>query len=65
MTFGRPTSRLVGNATIRQLPGTLALPGGVPVKRRGFRVACIGVGGAPDGRIDEAIARTVRAALRG
>ncbi|WP_067823278.1 heme-binding protein [Actinomadura kijaniata] len=65
VAFGQPTSRLVGNVTIRQLPGTLTLPGGVPVKRRGFPIAGIGVGGAPDGRIDEAIARTVRAALRG
>ncbi|MCP2338666.1 heme-binding protein [Actinomadura rupiterrae] len=63
VAFGQPTSRLVGNATIEKLPGTLVLPGGVPVISQGFPIAGIGVGGAPDGRIDEAIANDVLAAL--
>ncbi|NEA27675.1 GlcG/HbpS family heme-binding protein [Actinomadura bangladeshensis] len=63
VAFGQPTSALAGNETIKQIPGTLVLPGGVPVLHKGFPVAGIGVGGAPDGRIDEAIARDVRAAI--
>ncbi|WP_153539182.1 heme-binding protein [Actinomadura macrotermitis] len=63
VAFGRPTSALTGNATINQIPGTLTLPGGVPVFYKGFPIAGIGVGGAPDGRIDERIAEAVRAAL--
>ncbi|WP_034482796.1 GlcG/HbpS family heme-binding protein [Actinomadura oligospora] len=63
VAFGQPTSALAGNATIRQIPGTLTLAGGVPVKRNGFPIAGVGVGGAPDGRIDEQIARDVRDAI--
>ncbi|WP_301175305.1 GlcG/HbpS family heme-binding protein [Actinomadura geliboluensis] len=63
VAFGQPTSALTGNETIKQIPGTLVLPGGVPVFYKGFPIAGIGVGGAPDGRIDEAIARDVRAAI--
>ncbi|MGW3774351.1 GlcG/HbpS family heme-binding protein [Actinomadura verrucosospora] len=63
VAFGQPTSALSGNETIKQIPGTLVLPGGVPVKYRGFPIAGIGVGGAPDGRIDEAIANDVLAAI--
>lgn len=65
VSFGQATSRLAGNAAIRQIPGTLTLPGGVPVFRKGFPIAGIGVGGAPDGRIDESIAAAVREALPG
>ncbi|POM26276.1 hypothetical protein BTM25_06700 [Actinomadura rubteroloni] len=65
VAFGRPTSALAGNETIKQIPGTLVLPGGVPVIHRGFPIAGIGVGGAPDGRIDESIANDVLAAVRG
>ncbi|MGI5204486.1 GlcG/HbpS family heme-binding protein [Spirillospora sp. CA-108201] len=63
VAFGQPTSALAGNETIKQIPGTLVLPGGVPVKYKGFPIAGIGVGGAPDGRIDEAIANDVLAAI--
>lgn len=63
VAFGQPTSALTGNETIKQIPGTLVLPGGVPVKYKGFPIAGIGVGGAPDGRIDEAIANDVLAAI--
>ncbi|WP_131736616.1 GlcG/HbpS family heme-binding protein [Actinomadura roseirufa] len=64
VAFGQPTSALAGNETIKQIPGTLVLPGGVPVFYKGFPVAGIGVGGAPDGRIDEAIANDVLAAIQ-
>ncbi|MER6815942.1 heme-binding protein [Spirillospora sp. NPDC000708] len=63
VAFGQPTSALAGNETIKQIPGTLTLPGGVPVLYKGFPIAGIGVGGAPDGRIDEAIANDVLAAI--
>lgn len=59
--FGTPTSelskRINGNGpTIADLPGTLFLAGGVPLKVNGVSVAGIGVGGAPDGMLDEACA---------
>ncbi|MCU1519565.1 MAG: hypothetical protein JWQ75_4286 [Pseudarthrobacter sp.] len=59
--FGTPTSELAkrinGNGpSIADLPGTLFLAGGVPLKVNGVSVAGIGVGGAPDGNLDEACA---------
>lgn len=59
--FGAPTSELAkrvnGNGpSIADLPGTLFLAGGVPLKVNGASVAGIGVGGAPDGALDEACA---------
>lgn len=59
--FGTPTSELAkrinGNGpSIADLPGTLFLGGGVPLKVNGVSVAGIGVGGAPDGALDEACA---------
>jgi len=59
--FGAPTSELAKriNGTgpgIDDLPGTLFLAGGVPLKVNGVSVAGIGVGGAPDGALDEACA---------
>lgn len=59
--FGAPTSELAkrvnGNGpSIADLPGTLFLAGGVPLKVNGVPVAGIGVGGAPDGALDEACA---------
>ncbi|MEV0831139.1 GlcG/HbpS family heme-binding protein [Nonomuraea rubra] len=62
VSFGRATSELAkglngGGPTIADIPGTLFLGGGVPVASGGAPVAGIGVGGAPSGDIDEAIAR--------
>jgi uncharacterized protein GlcG (DUF336 family) len=59
--FGTPTSELAkrinGNGPgIADLPGTLFLAGGVPLKVNGVSLAGIGVGGAPDGALDEACA---------
>ncbi len=60
--FGAPTSELSGRISgngkpsIADLPGTLFLAGGVPLKVNGVSVAGIGVGGAPDGMLDEACA---------
>ncbi|MFC9354637.1 heme-binding protein [Arthrobacter sp. NPDC057013] len=66
--FGSPTSelakRISGNGpSIADLPGTLFLPGGVPLKVNGVSVAGIGVGGAPDGKLDEACAEAGAAAV--
>ncbi|RJL32808.1 GlcG/HbpS family heme-binding protein [Bailinhaonella thermotolerans] len=68
--FGQPTSRLAGGAggegvTIRDIPGTLFLAGGVPVASGGAPIAGIGVGGAPQGSIDEAIAQAGLRAVEG
>jgi uncharacterized protein GlcG (DUF336 family) len=59
--FGTLTSELAkrinGNGpSIADLPGTLFLAGGVPLKVNGVSIAGIGVGGAPDGALDEACA---------
>ncbi|WP_077489659.1 GlcG/HbpS family heme-binding protein [Sinomonas mesophila] len=60
--FGAPTSELAGRISgngkpsIADLPGTLFLAGGIPLKVNGVSVAGIGVGGAPDGALDEACA---------
>lgn len=66
--FGAPTSELAGRITgsgpsIADLPGTLFLAGGVPLKVNGVSVAGIGVGGAPDGALDEACAAAGAAVL--
>ncbi len=68
--FGTPTSELAKriNGTgpsIADLPGTLFLAGGVPLKVNGVSVAGIGVGGAPDGALDEACAAAGAEALTG
>jgi uncharacterized protein GlcG (DUF336 family) len=68
--FGAPTSelakRITGNGpSIADLPGTLFLPGGVPLKVNGVSVAGIGVGGAPDGKLDEACAAAGADAIAG
>ena len=68
--FGAPTSelakRITGNGpSIADLPGTLYLPGGVPLKVNGVSVAGIGVGGAPDGKLDEACAAAGAEAIAG
>ncbi|WP_347109348.1 heme-binding protein [Paenarthrobacter sp. S56] len=68
--FGAPTSELAkrinGNGpSIADLPGTLFLAGGVPLKVNGVSVAGIGVGGAPDGALDEACATAGADALSG
>ncbi|RJL36229.1 heme-binding protein [Bailinhaonella thermotolerans] len=70
VSFGQPTSKLAANAvgdgpTIRDIPGTLFLAGGVPVISGGMPIAGIGVGGAPQGSIDEAIARAGLRAVEG
>ncbi|OKI85118.1 GlcG/HbpS family heme-binding protein [Micromonospora sp. CB01531] len=68
-SFGQPTSALAGRvtgpgATLRDIPGTLFLAGGVPVTVDGQVVAAIGVGGAPSGDLDEQYANAGASTLR-
>ncbi|MEV0648410.1 heme-binding protein [Phytomonospora sp. NPDC050363] len=70
VSFGRATSGLAEGATgdapnISDIPGTLFLAGGVPVAVDDLAIAGIGVGGAPSGDIDEAIANAGLAAIAG
>lgn len=70
VSFGQPTSKLAAGATgngptTRDIPGTLFLAGGVPVASGGSPIAGIGVGGAPQGSIDESIAQAGLRAVQG
>ncbi|MEV4433111.1 heme-binding protein [Streptomyces sp. NPDC049585] len=67
VSWNAPTSVLVGRLSqtpnLKDIPGTLFLPGGVPVQAKGAPVAGIGVAGAPSGDLDEKFARAGAAAL--
>ncbi|MBR7674024.1 heme-binding protein [Streptomyces daliensis] len=69
VSWNAPTSELVkrlDNApTLKDIPGTLFLPGGVPVTAKDAPVAGVGVAGAPSGDLDEKFARAGAAALAG
>lgn len=61
VAWGKPTSELSEQAggqgaTLRDIPGTLFLAGGVPVSA-GSPIAGIGVAGAPSGDLDEEFAK--------
>ncbi|GAA0947378.1 heme-binding protein [Nonomuraea longicatena] len=64
VSFGQPTSA-IKNPALSAIPGTLLLAGGIPVASGGAPIAGIGVGGAPSGEIDEAIARAGLKAVEG
>ncbi|OEJ95626.1 GlcG/HbpS family heme-binding protein [Streptomyces thermolilacinus] len=55
--------RLESTPTLKDIPGTLFLGGGVPVAAGGAPIAGIGVAGAPSGALDEEYARAGAAAL--
>ncbi|MBC7270705.1 MAG: heme-binding protein, partial [Streptomyces sp.] len=57
------TARLSTTPNLKDIPGTLFLPGGVPVTARNTPIAGIGVAGAPSGDLDERFARAGAAAL--
>ncbi|ROO85415.1 uncharacterized protein GlcG (DUF336 family) [Actinocorallia herbida] len=62
VSFGRPTAELAANvtgsgATLRDIPGTLFLGGGLPIASGGAPIAGIGVAGAPSGDIDARLAQ--------
>ncbi|NUW33195.1 heme-binding protein [Nonomuraea sp. SMC257] len=70
VSFGKTTGELAkgltgGHPSIADIPGTLFLAGGVPVASGGAPVAGVGVGGAPSGDIDEAIAQAGLKAVAG
>ncbi len=61
VSWNAPTSELVKRLqqapNLKDIPGTLFLPGGAPVQAQGAPVAGIGVAGAPSGDLDEKYAR--------
>lgn len=67
VSWNAPTSALVERLettpTLKDIPGTLFLGGGVPVAVGGTPIAGIGVAGAPSGALDEEYARAGAAAL--
>ncbi|MBT2382284.1 heme-binding protein [Streptomyces sp. ISL-11] len=67
VSWNAPTSELVGRLektpNLKDIPSTLFLPGGTPVRAGGAPVAGIGVAGAPSGDLDEKFARAGAGAL--
>ncbi|MEV4440850.1 heme-binding protein [Streptomyces sp. NPDC049577] len=67
VSWNAPTSALVKRLeqapNLKDIPGTLFLPGGTPVQADGQPVAGIGVAGAPSGDQDEKFAQAGAAAL--
>ncbi|MBB5117972.1 hypothetical protein AF335_09840 [Streptomyces eurocidicus] len=67
VSWNAPTSELVKRLqsapNLKDIPGTLFLPGGAPVQAQGGPVAGIGVAGAPSGDLDEKFAQAGVAAL--
>ncbi|MFI0914089.1 heme-binding protein [Streptomyces abikoensis] len=67
VSWNAPTSELVKRLqqtpNLKDIPGTLFLPGGAPVQDKGAPVAGIGVAGAPSGDLDEKYAKAGVAGL--
>ncbi|GAU70328.1 Syd protein [Streptomyces sp. NBRC 110611] len=67
VSWNAPTSELVKRLdqapTLKDIPGTLFLPGGTPVRSQGAPIAGIGVAGAPSGATDEEFAQAGALAL--
>lgn len=67
VSWNAPTSELTGRLqqtpTLKDIPGTLFLAGGVPVTARNAPIAGIGVAGAPTGTLDEKFAQAGAATL--
>ncbi|MFF7728543.1 heme-binding protein [Streptomyces sp. NPDC008001] len=67
VSWNAPTSELIkrlqSTPNLKDIPGTLFLPGGTPVQVKGAPVAGIGVAGAPSGDLDEKFAKAGAAAL--
>ncbi|MFG2135346.1 heme-binding protein [Streptomyces sp. NPDC048650] len=61
VSWNAPTSELVKRLdqapTLKDIPGTLFLAGGAPVRSQGAPIAAIGVAGAPSGATDEQFAQ--------
>ncbi|RLU80629.1 hypothetical protein CTZ27_34585 [Streptomyces griseocarneus] len=69
VSWNAPTSALMGRLSktpnLKDIPGTLFLPGGAPVQAKGAPIAAVGVAGAPSGDLDEKFAQAGVAALNG
>ncbi|MFF4951799.1 heme-binding protein [Streptomyces chattanoogensis] len=67
VSWNAPTSELVKRLdqapTLKDIPGTLFLAGGAPVRSQGAPIAGIGVAGAPSGATDEQFAQAGAQAL--
>ncbi|GAA0450847.1 heme-binding protein [Streptomyces stramineus] len=67
VSWNAPTSELVKRLqtapNLKDIPGTLFLAGGAPVRNQGAPVAGIGVAGAPSGDLDEKFAQAGAAAI--
>lgn len=67
VSWNAPTSELVKRLdqapTLKDIPGTLFLAGGVPVQAESAPIAGIGVAGAPSGALDEQLAQAGADAL--
>ncbi|MGW2188381.1 GlcG/HbpS family heme-binding protein [Streptomyces sp. NPDC001667] len=67
VSWNAPTSELMKRLTqapnLKDIPDTLFLPGGVPVKAKNVPIAGIGVAGAPSGDLDEKFAQAGATAL--
>ncbi|MFE7130347.1 heme-binding protein [Streptomyces sp. NPDC057638] len=67
VSWNAPTSELVkrleSTPNLKDIPGTLFLPGGTPIQAKGAPIAGIGVAGAPSGAQDEEFARAGAGAL--
>ncbi|MEV6124165.1 heme-binding protein [Streptomyces sp. NPDC052077] len=68
VSWNAPTSELTGRLdqapTLKDIPGTLFLAGGVPVTAKNAPIAGIGVAGAPSGTLDEQFAQAGADSLR-
>lgn len=56
LAFQEATKPGTGAAPIRNIPGVVALGGGVIIEAAGKLVGAIGISGAPNGKLDEACA---------
>jgi uncharacterized protein GlcG (DUF336 family) len=63
-SFTRVTQAGEPSSGIRQLPGVVAIGGGIPIESAGSIVAAIGVSGAPGGDADDVCAKAGIAAIR-
>jgi uncharacterized protein GlcG (DUF336 family) len=64
LSFARVTREGESMSGIRQLPGVVAIGGGIPIEAGGSIVGAIGVSGAPGGEADEACAKAGIAEIR-
>jgi uncharacterized protein GlcG (DUF336 family) len=64
LSFARSTEAGQASSGIRQLPGVVAIGGGVPIESAGSIVGAIGVSGAPGGDADDVCAKAGIAEIR-